>query len=100
MYDKFCSSWMICITNIIWQEESHIILPFHEGIIKISHLENALLAYNPKTCMIWKFLEMTGQWIEIQFQCQWKNFWRSPGCPASSLVSLQKENHGGVREAR
>ncbi len=28
------------------------------------------------------------------------NFWRSPGCPASSLVSLQKENHGGVREAR
>ncbi len=60
MYDKFCSSWMICITNIIWQEESHY-SPFHEGIIKISHSQKALLAYNPKTDIIWKF-------------CEWKIF--------------------------
>jgi hypothetical protein len=49
MYDKFLFIMddMICITNIF--------LASMRVLFKISHSQKALLAYNPKTYMIWKF---------------------------------------------
>jgi hypothetical protein len=62
MYDKFLFIMDdMHHQHFFWQEESHY-SPFHEGIIKISHSQKALLAYNPKTYIIWKF-------------CEWKIFW-------------------------
>jgi hypothetical protein len=83
MYDKFLFIMDDMHHQHFFGKKSHIILPSMRVFIKISHSQKALLAYNPKTYIIWKF-------------CEWKIF----GDDHTAIrlkISVQMETFGDDR---